>query len=157
MRSKSPECYWLVMRYFTVRQLTVRLHEDLHPHPKFEMWVDVKTADGVHLTNVQVHAMWCVGWSVGVVLCCDEACVWWLAGVRGRCACLWRADREADHDASCALVLTGFKLAMGYPEWRPFEIIAPDGRALTGRHLVRTAMQFMPRSALGRRVRARLS
>ena len=89
MRSKNPECYWLVMRYFTVRQLTVRLHEDLHPHPKFEMWVDVKTADGVHLTNVQVHAMWCVGWSVGVVLCCDVACVCggWQGFVGGARAC----------------------------------------------------------------------
>ena len=45
------------MRYFVVRQLRVSLHEDLHPHPQYEMWVDVKSADGVHLTNVQVHAM----------------------------------------------------------------------------------------------------
>ena len=85
------------------------------------------------------------------------ACARWLARVRGWCARAWRADREVDHDASCALVLKGFKVAMGYPEWRPFEILGPDGRALTGRHLARTAMQFTPRSALGRRVRPRLS
>ena len=67
----------------------------------------------------------------------------------------WRTDREASHDASCALLLKGFKLAMGYPEWRPFELIDPHGRALTGRHLARTAMQFAPRSAMGRSVRPR--
>ena len=53
----NPEAYWLVVRHFVGRQLRVVLHEDLHPHPQYEMWVDVQSADGVHLTNVQVHAM----------------------------------------------------------------------------------------------------
>ena len=85
------------------------------------------------------------------------ACARWLARVRGWCVCAWRADREVVHDASCALVLKGFKVAMGYPEWRPFEIIASDGRAFTGRHLARTAMEHTPRSTMGRRVRARIA
>ena len=45
------------MRYFVGCQLKVSLHEDVHPHPQYEMWVDVKSADGVHLANVQVHVM----------------------------------------------------------------------------------------------------
>ena len=57
MRSKNPEAYWLVMRYFVPRQLRVSLHEDIHPHPPYEMWVDMKSADDVHLVNVKVHAM----------------------------------------------------------------------------------------------------
>ena len=46
-----------MLRYFVTKQLKVSLHEDLHPHPQFEMWVDVQTADGEHLVNVQVW--WC--------------------------------------------------------------------------------------------------
>lgn len=45
------------MRYFVPRQLRVSLHEDIHPHPPYEMWVDMKSADDVHLVNVKVHAM----------------------------------------------------------------------------------------------------
>ena len=45
------------MRYFVGRQLRLSLHEDLHPHPQYEMWVEVESADGVHLANVKVHAM----------------------------------------------------------------------------------------------------
>ena len=72
--------------------------------------------------------------------------------------CAWRADREVHHDASCRLVINKFNIAMGYPEWRPFEIISSGGQAFTGRHLVRAAMEYTPRSSMDRRrVRARIS
>lgn len=153
-RSVNPECYWLVLRYFVPRQLKVRLHEDLHPHPQFEMWVEVRSADGEHLVNVQVW--WCAsrareGGLCGVVraVLARAVCLWR--------ACAWRADHEVHHDASCRLVVNKFKIAMAYPEWRPFEIIGADGERLTGRHLARTAMAYTPMSASGRRVRARTS
>ena len=45
----------MVVRYFTVKKVTVELHEDLHPHPKHQMWVAVRCATtGHHLVNVQV-------------------------------------------------------------------------------------------------------
>ena len=139
-----------MVRYFTTKQLRVKLHEDLHPH-QHEMWVDVQTADGEHLVNVQVHARLSDEWSVGVVLWCDVLCVWRLTCVRGWCACVWRTYREVHNDASCRLLLNKFNIAMGYPAWRPFEIISSDDRIVTGRHRVWTAMGF------ARRVRARIA
>ena len=143
-----------MLRYFVTKQLKVSLHEDLHPHPQFEMWVDVKTADGEHIVNVQVW--WCASCAREGGMCGFVRAVLARA-VCVRCVCAWRADREVHHDASCRLVLNKFKIAMAYPEWRPFEIIASDGRAFTGRHLVRTAMEYTPRSSMDRRVRARIA
>ena len=71
-RSVNPECYWLVIRYFTMTKVHVSLHEDLHPHPPYQMWVDVKSYAGVHIVNVQVHAVGCAG-----VLCCVCVCGGW--------------------------------------------------------------------------------
>ena len=45
----------MVVRYFTVKKVTVELHEDLHPCPKRQMWVAVRCATtGQHLVNAQV-------------------------------------------------------------------------------------------------------
>ena len=46
----------MVVRYFTMKQVTLALHEDLHPHPKYEMWVSVRCATfGEHLGRVKVR------------------------------------------------------------------------------------------------------
>ena len=46
----------MVVRYFTVKMVTLSLHEDLHPHPEYEMWVSVCDATfGEHLGNVKVR------------------------------------------------------------------------------------------------------
>ena len=101
-RSVNPECYWLVIRYFTMTKLSVSLHEDLHPHPPYQMWVDVKSDADVHLANVQVHAVGCVG-----VLCCVCVCVCvrggWQVLVGGACARGAHASRltTTPHAPSC--------------------------------------------------------
>ena len=118
------------------------------------MWVDVKTADGEHIVNVQVW--WCASCAREGGVCGFVRAVLARA-VCVRCVCAWRADREVHHDASCRLVINKFSVAMGYPAWRPFEIISSGGRAFTGRHLVRTAMEYTPRSSMDRRVRARIA
>ena len=60
------------------------------------------------------------------------------------------AEREVHHDASVALLLKTFKTAIGVAEWRPYEVLG-----YSGKKFARTAMNFLPRSADGRRVRAR--
>ena len=55
-RVVCPECHWIVVRYFTAKYVTPSLHEDLHPHPKYEMWVSVCDAmNGEHYGNVKVR------------------------------------------------------------------------------------------------------
>ena len=45
----------MVVRYFTMKTVTLELHEDLHPHPNHQMWVTVRCATtGQPLGNVQV-------------------------------------------------------------------------------------------------------
>ena len=62
-----------------------------------------------------------------------------------------------------AAALVKIKDLIGVPMWRPYSIIKrkrpldddDDPKVMTGKHLLRTCMGYTPRSAVGRRVRAR--
>ena len=61
-----------------------------------------------------------------------------------------------------AAALVKIKDLIGVPMWRPYSIIKrkrplddDDVKVMTGKHLLRTCMGYTPRSAVGRRVRAR--
>ena len=62
-----------------------------------------------------------------------------------------------------AAALVKIKELIGVPAWRPFSIIKRMGpldddddlKVMTGKHMLRTCMGYTPRSAIGRRVRAR--
>ena len=62
-----------------------------------------------------------------------------------------------------AAALVKIKDLIGVPMWRPYSIIKrkrpldddDDVKVMTGKHLLRTCMDYTPRSAVGRRVRAR--
>ena len=62
-----------------------------------------------------------------------------------------------------AAALVRIKDLIGVPMWRPYSIIKrkspldddDDVKVMTGKHLLRTCMGYTPRSAVGRRVRAR--
>ena len=62
-----------------------------------------------------------------------------------------------------AAALVKIKELIGVPAWRPYSIIKRTGlldddddlKVMTGKHLLRTCMSYTPRSAIGRRVRAR--
>ena len=60
------------------------------------------------------------------------------------------AESAVHRDASIALLLDEFKKVIGSEERRPYAV---DGHS--GRKFARTAMNFEPRSADGRRVRMR--
>ena len=82
-------------------------------------------------------------------------------GVGGECS-LARIG-EVHHDISVAAALVKIKELIGVPAWRPYSIIKRMGplddddglKVMTGKHLLRTCMGYTPRSAIGRRVRAR--
>ena len=82
-------------------------------------------------------------------------------GVGGECE-LARIG-EVHHDISVAAALVKIKELIGVPAWRPYSIIKrkrpldddDDVKVMTGKHLLRTCMGYTPRSAVGRRVRAR--
>ena len=65
------------------------------------------------------------------------------------------ATCEVHHDASVASAVKAFKKAMNIPPWRPIEALDREGNLVTGRHLVRTAMNFIPSWVQHRRVRPR--
>ena len=70
---------------------------------------------------------------------------------------------EVHHDISVAAALVKIKELIAVPPWRPFTIVKKkrvyedddDPKTMTGKHLMRTAMGYTPRSSTIRRVRAR--
>ena len=82
-------------------------------------------------------------------------------GVGGECE-LARIG-EVHHDISVAAALVKIKELIGVPAWRPYSIITRMGphaaaaalRVMPGRPMLGTCMGYTPRSAIGRRVRAR--
>ena len=136
----------MIVRYFMETKVNVELHEDLHPNPAHEMWVTVRNATtGEHLANVKVGRCWECGVVCGVRVWVGAPCAPQLYARARECA-----EREVHHDSSVAFLLQELKKTLGVDEWRPYAV---DG--YSGRKFVRTVINYVPRSADGRRVRQR--